>query len=90
LANKARTRSDFVMARSRHVASIRSAIASGNSIVMRLVGRSVRGGVMSFIRRFLHYLVAFSKRKRYILRMQQLHNADTGSVSIDAASLGRR
>ena len=68
------------MALSRHVASIRSAIDSGNSIVMRLVARSVRGRVMSFIRRFLHYLVAISKRKRYNLRMQQFHNATCPEV----------
>ena len=55
-------RSDLVMTFLRHVASIRSAIASGTSIVMRRLCRSGRGGVISFMSHFYTILWRFPNR----------------------------
>jgi hypothetical protein len=54
-------RSALVIARCRQSASIRAAIAAGKSIVMRLVGRSERGWMISFIREYLLYFVEISR-----------------------------
>jgi hypothetical protein len=60
---------------------MRSAIAAGKSSVMRLVGRSERGWMISFMCHYLLNIVAISSWKRYNLSMS--------SVPIDTVSRGR-
>jgi hypothetical protein len=59
-------RSALVTAVARQSNSIRYAIACGRSMVMRLVGRSERGWVTSFMSHFYTYCGAFQTVTLYI------------------------